>query len=457
MRSHLRSPLGAYAVNLIREIEVARLCLIDPEAKRAYDAWLELRPEHEVRAVSQPSKSQYLGKPDNIGVELEVSPLDEFPSPAAIGSSIVTHQYGRKKRKNAPIYFVFMWLVSGAIGLLGGYAVLCMIGPQYDFLHLMFAVNHNDSTGTESLANTPVASATTDATRPPGPATETKSTPRRAPSDQAESKDLEEEDSSLVTNRPTPPRVDRREPKESTSKEKENPQPVNELEPLVVPFDLKQRVIRVVSFVDELPAGKVLCDVSGSQELAFEPLIDFPLGGKRDVLFDNRINNVIIGFELTFLKRLHSIVVEIRPKYRLPSGDEQAFYKIAGIRKAKQLSDNVSEARNARQALPGLQNQLNTVMTQYRSAMQTANSATSPNQYAAQLAAQRNATVLFRQGTALQKQVDAAESLVANLPQLEADLTAIQKVGQWGGEIAASATLAVSIHNDRIGLPAEAK
>ena len=140
VRSHLRSPLGAHAINLIREIEVARLCLIEPKSKCAYDACLKQRAEYETPSISRPSASEAFGRQ----VTFNLSDTDPYLSSAAIAPSIVTKRHGGKKHKSSPIKFLVMWLVSGAIGVLGGYAVLCMIGPQYDFLHVMFRDSQDD-------------------------------------------------------------------------------------------------------------------------------------------------------------------------------------------------------------------------------------------------------------------------------------------------------------------------
>src|SRR5262245_46518300 len=41
VRLFLEKPLQSFATNLIRELELAGKCLMDAEAKAAYDAWLE--------------------------------------------------------------------------------------------------------------------------------------------------------------------------------------------------------------------------------------------------------------------------------------------------------------------------------------------------------------------------------------------------------------------------------
>ncbi len=131
---HLQSPLRPYAKNLIRELDVARKCLLEPEAKVAYDAWLEQRSKF--AATETPSRVQPSApERDSRDFFVAGSPFDSATSPANIRVS----KLRRPKSKSVPIVFLIMWVAGGAIGLLAGYAVLCMLDPKYDFLHVMFS------------------------------------------------------------------------------------------------------------------------------------------------------------------------------------------------------------------------------------------------------------------------------------------------------------------------------
>jgi hypothetical protein len=234
-----------------------------------------------------------------------------------------------------------------------------------------------------------------------------------------------------------------------------------EIQPLadaatVVPFNLTKRVIRVVSLPDDLPIADVYCDVQASAELGAEPLVNLALGEKRDLLFSCGIPSVVVGAEIEFLKRGNSLVVEIRPKYRLPSGDEEAFYKVAGIKKINKLTKAVGTATEAQRVLPGLRNELTQVKSDYQSAQSTANTPTvGTRAYLRQIGAQESAKELYKRGAALEKQISAAQALSARLPILQTDLTAVERVGTWGANIADSATLSVTIHHAGSPLLAE--
>jgi hypothetical protein len=226
----------------------------------------------------------------------------------------------------------------------------------------------------------------------------------------------------------------------------------------VVPFNLTKRIIRVVSLPDDLPIADVYCDVQASAELDAEPLVNLPLGEKHDMLFSCGISNIFVGAEIEFLKRGKSLVVEIRPKYRLPSGDEEAFYKLAGIKKTKLLMKQVSMATDAQRALPGLQSQLSRVTSDYQSALRTANTPTvGSSAYLEQVGAQERAKALYDTGAALEKQITAAQSMSAQLPRLSADLAAVQALGAWGAKIAESANLSVTINHAGQHLLAEVR
>ena len=62
VRPHLQSPLRPYAVNLIRELDVARKCLLDPEAKLAYDAWLEQRIGYQTDGILARTRQPVAGR-----------------------------------------------------------------------------------------------------------------------------------------------------------------------------------------------------------------------------------------------------------------------------------------------------------------------------------------------------------------------------------------------------------
>ena len=226
----------------------------------------------------------------------------------------------------------------------------------------------------------------------------------------------------------------------------------------VVPFDLTKRVIRVVSMPDALPRVNVYCDVQAGAELGAEPLLNLPLNEKHDLLFSCGIPNVVVGAEIEFLKRGNSLVVEIRPKYRLPSGDEEAFYKLAGIKKSTLLMKQHRMATEAQRALPGLQSQSSRVTNDYQSALRIANTpAASSSAYLEQVAAQERSKALYNAGAALEKQIGAAQAMSAQLPRLSADSAAVQALGVWGAKIAESATLSVTINHAGQQLLAEVR
>ncbi len=226
----------------------------------------------------------------------------------------------------------------------------------------------------------------------------------------------------------------------------------------IVPFDLTKRVIRVVSMPDDLPLANVFCDIQASAELGAEPLVNLPLGKKHDLRFSCGIPNVAVGTEIELLKRGNSLVVEIRPMYRLPSGDKEAFYKLAGIQKTKLLMKQVSTATDAQRALPGLQSQLSRVSSDYQSALRTANTPTMGSRaYMEQIGAQERAKALYNTGIALEKQIATAETMSAQLPRLSADLAAVQALGAWGAKIAESANLSVTINHAGRRLLAEVR
>ena len=205
----------------------------------------------------------------------------------------------------------------------------------------------------------------------------------------------------------------------------------NDLKLVVVPFDLKKRVLRVASLPDDVTSETLFCNVDGSSELAMPPLKDFPLGEKREVLFRVGMNDTVVGFEISFLRRNDLVVVEIRPKYRLPSGDEEAFYKLAGLKKANRLAKQVAVANNAQQSLPALRLNLSKVKTEYDAVSRFAYTPTTAGRSLSQAAAQNRAKSLFAQGAGLENQIREAESLSVNLPPLKVDMAAVRQLGEW--------------------------
>jgi hypothetical protein len=469
VRPHLDSPLRPYATNLLRELEVARLCLLDPEAKAAYDDCLTdiLRRQQNFASELSTSDSRRLRSGSTERLESEAassansySGAFESPSPQPSGlpdftQPVVTPRYRRRqRRKTNPIAFLLFWFAGGAIGLLCGYALLCMLDPKYDFLHVMF----DDAQAELNVASggVPAATANSDRRRAPQSAEPRKRRPSISPGHHnAGSTDKSKSiGNTLLSDGSNGEQLKLGEP---PLKDDNQAEPVVELKPLTVPFDLKKRVIRVVTDSNQLPADLLRCSIDGSPELAMEPLVDLSLGDKRDMLFKVGLGDAIVGAEVEFLQRNNLLVVEIRPKFRLPSGDEEAFYKRAGLTKGRTLSNRVAEARTARNAIPALQRNLQNTQSKYQAALQTANSVTTANGYMTVTAAQRAVAELYARGAALEDQIRKAESLASNLPGLESDLAAVQQVGTWGAEIAKSATLSVSICHDGVSLTAQAR
>lgn len=472
VRRHLQTPLRPYALMLIRELEVARICLTDGEAKRVYDGLLRQREAYLARevlptyvaetkiALSSTTAKNALSERTNIDVaafDLEAggqhANLDIFVPPV-----VTATRSRRRKSKSGPITYLFLWLTSAVIGLLAGYAVLCIIDPKYDFLRIM----HRDE-AEDAIARD----------RADPPAAVARSSDRRH---SLKSTGADE----VRAKRIAPPQFDARnstaklEEKETTTQrdafevtkkwvdtapvpENIRAQPVGELKPIEFPFDLKKRIIRVVSSRQNLPADKLRCNMHCSTELNTSPLIDLPLGEKRDLVFNIGINDAIVGAEISFLPRNQLLVVEIRPKYRLPSGDEEALYKTAGLRKAQLLVGQVSAATNARSSLPDLRNRLSRVTSEYQAVLPTANTPTTGNGYLRQTAAQLRAAALFDQGAELERQIRGTQSHAERLPSLESDLAAVRQLGEWGAAIAQTATLAVCIHHEGVSLPMEIK
>ena len=107
---------------------------------------------------------------------------------------------------------------------------------------------------------------------------------------------------------------------------------------VTVKLDLKETVIRVICSPDGINPKDVLCDVLPGPEISAEPLRSLRNGAKRDMIFAAGIHGVTVGAEVKFNLRGDAAVIEIRPKYRLPSGDEEAMTQMAGLRKAKLLT-----------------------------------------------------------------------------------------------------------------------
>jgi hypothetical protein len=461
VRSHLRSPLGAHAINLIREIEVARLCLINADAKNAYDACLIQREalgstRHQASASLQDIERRPVPWPS-----VEATAPAESPfSPSTFTPSIATgSKYRHSRRKSSPLAALLMWFASGSIGLLGGYAVLCLIDPQYDFLHVMFRDGRGDAARDDRVvaSSTPNASeARPSAPRPVLNANVSRQPRRVAPAQASTSKGVEREPQELASLE-DPLELVKAATDDVVKDENGVNHPNDALKPLVVPFDLKKRVIRVVSTLDEPPSQQLHCNIDGSPELRLSPLVDLPLGEKRELMFNLEMNDSIVGLEVSFVSRNTQVVVEIRPKYRLPSGDEESLYKLAGVRKAKVLTNQVAIAAAAQRSLPDLRTALSRTKADFDEASRIANASASPSRYAANIAARHRLPALLSQGQALERQLREAESLSARLTPLQVDLSAIQELGQWGAKISESATLSVCIHRDGESMFAEAK
>lgn len=165
VRPHLDSPLRAYAVNLIRELDVARRCLLDPEAKAAYDSWLKqcANAKNATVAAHAPPQVVYVTSVPGISA-IPAPPAPQLPNahfpPTPVHSGQSDFTFGdtqsfqpvpgftpsvsvyrskyRSKRKRAPLAFLLLWSVGAVMGLLAGYAVICLINPRYDFLNIMF-------------------------------------------------------------------------------------------------------------------------------------------------------------------------------------------------------------------------------------------------------------------------------------------------------------------------------
>ncbi len=134
VRSFLDTPLHPFADNLLGELRVARRCLLNQEAKAAYDAWLE---------------QQLTSSASQAGRRLDVAAVPQHADASPVAHSVPVVNSGvfpptavnlrRRRKKSTTRWFSFavFWLLGAPVGLLAGYAVLCMIGPDYDFLHLM--------------------------------------------------------------------------------------------------------------------------------------------------------------------------------------------------------------------------------------------------------------------------------------------------------------------------------
>ncbi len=183
VRPHLQLPLRPYATNLIRELDVARKCLLDPEAKLAYDSWLEQHLNSpttdnssrvQQRVVTRATRTtaspvSAAGGPHialtNFPVQAEqnfgpsnLGANEQFPSNAssAVVPSIVAYRKSyRPRSKSSPLAFLILWFAGGAMGLLAGYCVLCMIDPKYDFLNVMFSKEDRASSATDAAATPP--------------------------------------------------------------------------------------------------------------------------------------------------------------------------------------------------------------------------------------------------------------------------------------------------------------
>ena len=175
VRSFLDTPLRPYAVNLISELDVARKCLLDSEAKAAYDACLEQRASYQadpptphfelhasnsvVRAAAGTASANrtfrssagdiddFTGnwvnpvQPDDSASRTSYFPGEQLSSYSRVGfaPSIVVGQTRRRGKSSGTQFAALVsWIIGAAIGLLAGYAVICMIDPKYDFLHVMF-------------------------------------------------------------------------------------------------------------------------------------------------------------------------------------------------------------------------------------------------------------------------------------------------------------------------------
>lgn len=168
VRRYRDTPLAAYAQNLVNELEVARHCLTDPEAKAAYDAWLQNLNRGEAAPRSIDSLSTAASRP--LAYEPLETPWSQMPGFAP--TVVATTRRRRKVSSATWFYRGVMWLVGAAIGLLAGYAVLCMIDPRYDFLHLMF---------TEEANGTAVRQTEPPPTNPQANAVDQLSPPARVP------------------------------------------------------------------------------------------------------------------------------------------------------------------------------------------------------------------------------------------------------------------------------------
>ena len=183
VRPHLQLPLRPYATNLIRELDVARKCLLDPEAKLAYDSWLEQHLNTPTAESSSRVQQRVVGRATrtaaspvsaagvphiaftNFPVQAEQNfgpssfdTNEQFPSnasPAVVPSIVAYRKSYRPRSKGSPLAFLILWFAGGVMGLLAGYCVLCLIDPKYDFLNVMFSKEDRGSSATDATATPP--------------------------------------------------------------------------------------------------------------------------------------------------------------------------------------------------------------------------------------------------------------------------------------------------------------
>jgi hypothetical protein len=118
---------GDLAEKLLSEVASARLCLLDPYKKGMYDQRLQFSQAAPAASYAPASAELPL---------IAVSPQFEEPLSFSTTYSPPSSRVVRRKRGPSRVSVILGTVLGGPTGLAVGYLVLCLIGPQYDFLHL---------------------------------------------------------------------------------------------------------------------------------------------------------------------------------------------------------------------------------------------------------------------------------------------------------------------------------
>jgi hypothetical protein len=441
------------AEDLLDEVSSARVCLLNPAKKAAYDGTLRSSTcaqsmPTKVPAAIGPVETIRPDEPPNTTVADSFQdnwpPIDSQPGHSSLEWNLVQP---RRKQTRSPLAFILSVIFGGLAGLVAGYFVLCQISSKFDFLHVVPA-----KVGREAKIErqAPAFDHPVNRVAPSKDRGIAEDGPKQAPQEALQPWNVVAPKLVVPARRFVQPA-----PKPVVQVNK-LPQ-VNKAPSAIVKLDLDKPVLRIVGQSDK--AEIAMCDVGFSHNLlhrraAAGGFVDVAKNlrhrEKKMVELEADIQGAGAAIEITFIRQTNAVVCELRPMFSLPSGMIEPLTNDRWTALHNRLVKSLAAAKAARDSLPSLKSNL----SQLQADVQATNAAM--NDFG-KAGAKTRLFGLNSQITAVNKKINSAQKLADRDGIITKDLTALEQIGEYAKTIANVSSIAVRFYANEETIPAETK